>query len=63
MCVLRLSRTNTIFSACGYCTSTSSWITDAKATAVRRAVTLTCRWPVNGSHTINRLAVPFRSYS
>jgi hypothetical protein len=35
----------------------------AKSNAIRRAVTFTRRVPANGSNTMNRFAVPFRSYS
>ena len=34
-----------------------------KSFAVRRSVTSTCRQPSNGCVTINRLAVPLRTYS
>ena len=30
---------------------------------VRRSVTLTCRQPLSGANSMNRLAVPLRSYS
>jgi hypothetical protein len=61
--VFRWSMTSTIFSACGYCASTTSRISWATSAAVRRSVTFTRRCPANGSKTLNRWAVPWRSYS
>jgi hypothetical protein len=60
--VLRWSMTSTMFSACGYGSSTNSRITWAKSIAVRRSVTLTRRCPAHGSNPMHRWAVPVRLF-
>ena len=54
---------STIFLAVGKCVSDKSLTMWAKSTAVWRSVTSTCRQPSNGANIMNKLTVPFRSYS
>ena len=62
-CVFKLSITSTIFSASRKWTSDKSRSTWAKSTSVRRSVTFTCRQPASGANSMNKFAVPRRSYS